>query len=189
MPATTWHRLGTKDELLARVPFAIKIDRHRIAVFLHEGRFTAISDICNHKGGPLSEGRVRGEFVMCPWHGWEYSVLTGKGPEGYDEEQVPSFAIEERADGVYVLTPPVMPRKLVKHKPSHLLDEHPKPAGAACRVLGISTTSMDDGNPRFSTSDALLEHAIARAGELKADTQLIKLRSLKFRHCEGNYSK
>ena len=42
MPATTWHRLGTKDELLARVPFAIKIERHRIAVFLHEGRFTAL---------------------------------------------------------------------------------------------------------------------------------------------------
>src|SRR5213596_512750 len=84
---TTWHRLGTKDELLARVPFAIKIERHRIAVFVHEGRFTAISDICNHKGGPLSEGRVRGEFVMCPWHGWEYSVLTGKGPTGYDEDR------------------------------------------------------------------------------------------------------
>ena len=94
MPATTWHRLGTKDELLARVPFAIKIERHRIAVFLHEGRFTAISDICNHKGGPLSEGRVRDEFVMCPWHGWEYSVVTGKGPAGYDEEQVPVFAVE-----------------------------------------------------------------------------------------------
>src|SRR5438445_10107598 len=78
MSATTWHRLGTMDELLARVPFAIKIERHRIAVFFHDGRFTAISDICNHKGGPLSEGRVRGEFVMCPWHGWEYSVLTGK---------------------------------------------------------------------------------------------------------------
>ena len=29
MPAATWHRLGTKDELLARVPFAIKIERHR----------------------------------------------------------------------------------------------------------------------------------------------------------------
>ncbi|MGH7568553.1 MAG: Rieske 2Fe-2S domain-containing protein [Gemmatimonadales bacterium] len=187
----TWHRLGTRDELLARVPFAVKLERHRIAVFLHEGRFTAISDICNHKGGPLSEGRVRGggEFVMCPWHGWEYSVLTGKGPEGYDEEQVPVFAVEERPDGVYVQTPPTMPRKLVKHKPSHLLEEHAKPAGAPCRVLGISTTAMDEGNPRFSTSDALLEHALERAKELKTDTQLIKLQSLSFRHCEGNYSK
>ena len=189
MSATTWHRLGTKDELLARVPFAIKIERHRIAVFLHDGRFTAISDICNHKGGPLSEGRVRGEFVMCPWHGWEYSVLTGKGPAGYDEEQVPVFAVEERADGVFVQLPPVMPRKLVKHKPSHLLDEHAKPPGAPPRVLFLSTTAMDEGNPRFSTSDALLEHALARAKELKVDTQLIKLRQLNFKHCEGNYSK
>src|SRR5437870_6684711 len=69
----TWHRLGLRDELLARVPFSIKLERHQIAVFVHEGRFTAISNICNHKGGPLCEGRVRGEFVMCPWHGWEYS--------------------------------------------------------------------------------------------------------------------
>jgi len=185
----TWHRLGSKDELLARVPFAIKIDRHRIAVFLYDGRLTAISDICNHKGGPLSEGRVNGEFVTCPWHGWEYSVVSGKGPAGYDEEQVPVYALEERADGVYVQIPPIAPRKLLKHKPSHLLGEHPKQPGAPCRVLGISTTAMDDGNPRFSTSDALLEHAMTRAGELGADTQLIKLRSLSFRHCEGNYSK
>ena len=184
-----WHRLGTRDELLARVPFATKIDRHRIAVFLYEGRLRAISDICNHKGGPLSDGRLRGEFVMCPWHGWEYSVITGKGPTGYDEEQVPVYAVEERPDGVYVQTPPVAPRKLLKHKPSHLLAEHPKPAGAPPRVLGISTTAMDETNPRFSTSDALLEHAIQRAGELGADTRLIKLRSLSFRHCEGNYSK
>ena len=185
----TWHRLGLRDELLARVPFSVTLERHQIAVFLHENRFTAISNICNHKGGPLSEGRVRGEFVMCPWHGWEYSVLTGKGPTGYDEEQVPSFAVEERPDGVYVQTPPVMPRKLIKHKPSHLLEEHAKPAGAPPRVLGISTTAMDEGNPRFSTSDALLEHAMQMARELKTDTQLIKLRNLKFQHCEGNYSK
>ena len=184
-----WHRLGSKDDLLARTPFSIRIERHRIAVFLLEGRLTAISDICNHKGGPLSEGRLRGEFVTCPWHGWEYSVVTGKGPAGYDEEQVPVYAIEERADGVYVQIPPIAPRKLLKHKPSHLLEEHPKAAGAPCRVLGISTTAMDDDNPRFSTSDALLGHAMARAGELKTDTQLITLRSINFRHCEGNYSK
>jgi len=185
----SWHRLGTRDELAARVPFSVKIERHRMAVFLYEGRFAVISDICNHKGGPLSEGRLHGEYVTCPWHGWEYSVLTGKGPAGYDEEQVPSFAVEERADGVYVQLPPVMPRRLLKHKPSHLLEAHPKPAGAPPRVLGISTTGMDEGNPRFSTSDALLDHAVERARELGAETRVVRLRDLKFQHCEGNYSK
>ena len=53
-----------------------------------------------------------------------------------------------------------MPRHLLKHKPSHLLEPHPKPAGAPPRVLGISTTAMDEANPRFSTSDCLLEYAL-----------------------------
>ena len=186
----TWHPLGSRDELLARVPYATKLDRHRIAVFHHDGAFHAIADGCNHRGGPLSEGRLRDEYVMCPWHGWEYSVITGRGPEGFDEEQVPVFAVEERADGVWVKTPPVMPRKLLKHKPSHLLDEHPKPPGAPPRILGISTTMVDSANPRFSTSEALLEAALEHAGGKRgADTRLIRLRDLSFRDCEGNYSK
>src|SRR5712691_8287387 len=91
-PMTTWHRLGDKPELLLQVPTVFKLDRWSVAVFHHDGRFRAIGNACNHKGGPLSEGRLHGEFVMCPWHAWEYSVVTGKGPEGYDEEQVPVFA-------------------------------------------------------------------------------------------------
>jgi len=185
----TWHRLGDKAEVLARVPFSVKVDRYSIALFFYDGKFRAIGNTCNHKGGPLSDGRLRGEFVMCPWHAWEYSVVTGKGPEGYDEEQVPVFAVEERDDGVYVQTPPVMPRKLLKHKLSHLLEAHGKPPGAPPRVLFISTTAMDEGNPRFSTSDALLEHALDQARRRQADTQYTKLRDLRFRHCEGNYSK
>ena len=186
----TWHRLGTREELLARAPFSVRLERHAVAVFFHEGAFRAIGNACNHKGGPLCEGRLRGDFVVCPWHGWEYSVVTGHGPEGYEEEAVPVFAVEERADGVYAATPPTSPRHVVKHPPHPLLARHERPPGAPPRVLGISTTAMDEGNPRFSTSDALLEHALADAGSrLGADTRLVRLRDLSFRHCEGNYSK
>jgi nitrite reductase/ring-hydroxylating ferredoxin subunit/multimeric flavodoxin WrbA len=184
-----WHRLGTREELAARVPFSIRIERQNIALFLHEGHFRAISNICNHKGGPLCEGRVTGEFVMCPWHGWEYSLLTGKGPPGYDEETVPVYAVQERDDGVYVAPAPIVKRHVVKHEPHALLHPEPKPAGAPPRVLGLSTTAMDEGNPRYSTSDALLDLALARAAERGADTKLIRLRDLKFKACEGNYSK
>jgi multimeric flavodoxin WrbA len=128
--------------------------------------------------------------VMCPWHAWEYSVLTGKGPPGFEGDAAGVFAVEERADGVYVQTPPVSARVLARHEPHPLLHPTPKPGGAPPRVLGISTTAMDDTNPRFSTSDALLEHAMRFAKEaLHADTQTIRLRDLKFRPCEGNYSK
>jgi hypothetical protein len=42
---TEWHRLGSKLELLARVPFSTRIERHRIAVFLYDGRLTATRPI------------------------------------------------------------------------------------------------------------------------------------------------
>ena len=185
----TWHRLGNRDELVARTPFATKLDRQQIAVFHHEGRFRAIGNRCNHKGGPLCEGQVRGEFVMCPWHAWEYSLLTGKGPPGYDDEAVPVFAVEERPDGVYVDTDPVTPRRLTKHDPHPLTVLPSRTPGAPPRVLGISTTAMDEVNPRFSTSDHLLEAGLAHARSLGAETRLVRLRDLQFRACEGNYSK
>jgi nitrite reductase/ring-hydroxylating ferredoxin subunit/multimeric flavodoxin WrbA len=187
---STWHRLGTREELLGRVPFSLKLERQQLAVFLHEDRFRAIGNRCNHRGGPLSEGRVRGEYVMCPWHAWEYSLVTGKGPPGYDEEAVPVFAVEERADGVWVDSDPVSPRRLVKHEPHPLTVLTPRPAGARPRVVGISTTGMDQENPRPSTSELLLEVALAHAAtSLGAEPRLIRLRDLAFRPCEGNYSK
>lgn len=48
---TDWHRLGSKAELLQRVPFSIKLERHQIAVFFYDGQFRAIGNSCNHKGG------------------------------------------------------------------------------------------------------------------------------------------
>jgi multimeric flavodoxin WrbA len=57
------------------------------------------------------------------------------------------------------------------------------------RILGISTTAMDANNPRYSTSDALLEISLEHAAELGAETKMIKINDLRFRHCEGYYSK
>src|SRR5256712_5830887 len=82
-----------------------------------------------------------------------------------------------------------MPRNLAKHKPPPLLEREERPAGAAPRVLCISTTAMDDANPRYSTADALPGHALEQAKRRNAATQYVRLRDLKFRHCEGNYSK
>jgi multimeric flavodoxin WrbA len=57
------------------------------------------------------------------------------------------------------------------------------------RVAGISTSPMDETNPRFSGSDHLLRHALEACAGLGAESQLIRLNELKFRACEGYYSK
>ncbi len=57
------------------------------------------------------------------------------------------------------------------------------------RLAGIATTAIDAANPRFSGSDHLLGQALKAARGLNAETRLIKLNDLKFRNCEGYYSK
>lgn len=48
------------------------------ALFNVDGRLSAIDGICPHQGGPLAEGVLEGDWVTCPWHGWQFDVSTGK---------------------------------------------------------------------------------------------------------------
>ncbi len=79
-------------------------------------------------------------------------------------------------------------RNKVPHAP-HPLARKVERAPGPLRLAGISTTAMDAANPRFSGSDHLLEHALKAGRTLGAETRMIKLNELKFRACEGYYSK
>ena len=49
-----------------------------IAVFNLNGTFYAIDNTCPHAGGPLGEGKVCGNDVECPWHGWKFNIVSGE---------------------------------------------------------------------------------------------------------------
>jgi len=41
------------------------------------GVFSAIDNVCLHRGGPLGDGAILNGKVVCPWHGWEWDPQTG----------------------------------------------------------------------------------------------------------------
>jgi nitrite reductase (NADH) small subunit len=41
------------------------------------GVYSAMDNICLHRGGPLGQGMIEGGKVVCPWHGWAYDTKTG----------------------------------------------------------------------------------------------------------------
>lgn len=41
-------------------------------------RVHALRDSCPHRGAELSAGLLEGDEVICPWHGWRYSVVDGE---------------------------------------------------------------------------------------------------------------
>ncbi len=56
----------------------VSVGGKAVAVANVGGQFHAIDNTCLHRGGPLGDGVLEGKVVMCPWHGWEYDVTTGK---------------------------------------------------------------------------------------------------------------
>jgi nitrite reductase (NADH) small subunit len=42
------------------------------------GTISAMDNVCLHMGGPLGQGSIEGDKIVCPWHGWEYDPKTGE---------------------------------------------------------------------------------------------------------------
>jgi uncharacterized protein YbjT (DUF2867 family)/nitrite reductase/ring-hydroxylating ferredoxin subunit len=54
----------------------------KLAVFNVGGTFCATQDKCPHAGGPLSQGKLEGSVVTCPWHRSQFDVGTGEVVRG-----------------------------------------------------------------------------------------------------------
>ena len=187
-PNEQWHEVGDAASL-ARVPLQqIQVHGTRMALSCRKGVFGAIHGTCNHAGGPLGQGTLEGDFVVCPWHQWRFHRLEGHGERGFEEDVVPAYRVRVRAGRVEVSVTPRVKRQRKKHAP-HPLAREPVRAKGPIRVVGISTTAMNAQYPRYSTSDELLEVALSHAAQQGFETRLIRLRELSFRHCEGYYSK
>ena len=70
-------RVASMKDIASGQAIAVDSQGQRIAVFNLNGAFHAISDTCTHRGGPLSQGKVEGTTVTCPWHGAKFDILTG----------------------------------------------------------------------------------------------------------------
>jgi nitrite reductase/ring-hydroxylating ferredoxin subunit/multimeric flavodoxin WrbA len=186
--ADDWIDLGALDALRATPLQQLTVGRTKLALSYRDGEFAAISGVCNHAGGPLGDGTLEGDYVVCPWHGWKFHRLTGAGEPGFEADQVPRYELREDGGRLWARRTPIVARKKAPH-PKHPLDRPLDRAPGGLRVLGISTTSMDLVRPRYSTSDALLTTALDHAAAAGRETRLIRLRDLSFRHCEGYYSK
>ena len=66
------------DTLPAGTPRLVEVEGRRIVLVRAGDAVYALADACAHKGGPLSEGKLSGTRLACPWHGWHYDVKTGQ---------------------------------------------------------------------------------------------------------------
>ena len=56
----------------------VEVHGEKICLANIEGKYYAIGNVCTHLGGPLSQGKLEGYEVQCPWHGSRFDIRTGK---------------------------------------------------------------------------------------------------------------
>ena len=72
-----WRRVAGGGNLLDGQARVVEVDGRSIALFRSGGRVYATDSACAHRGGPLAEGTIEAESVVCPWHGFRFSLLDG----------------------------------------------------------------------------------------------------------------
>jgi nitrite reductase/ring-hydroxylating ferredoxin subunit len=73
---TTVAKVGAIPEGEGR---SFQVGERLVAVFLRDGKYFAIDDLCPHMGASLGAGYLDEEGVVtCPWHAWRFCVRDGK---------------------------------------------------------------------------------------------------------------
>ena len=82
-----------------------------VAVFLTNGEYSAINDLCPHMGASLASGYVEDGGVTCPWHAWRFCVKTGTWLDNPNAKtRTEKFEVRVTGQEIQVLVPdPTMP--------------------------------------------------------------------------------
>lgn len=83
------------DDILPGERKLVEVDGRSIGIFHIQDTFVAVLNVCPHELAPVCRGRLtgttlpslpgaplcwdrEGEILACPWHGWEFDLMTGK---------------------------------------------------------------------------------------------------------------
>ena len=70
------------NALPADKPTRVVADGVTVVLVRRNGKISALRDACSHLGGPLSEGKLEGDAIRCPWHGSLFCLEDGRILEG-----------------------------------------------------------------------------------------------------------
>ena len=73
----------------------------RPSVAADDGTLRALSAVCPHRGGPLADGTIDREVVMCPLHQHAFDLKTGCSTTG--AEPLRAYSVQQDVDQNIIL--------------------------------------------------------------------------------------
>ncbi len=73
-----WKAVMDASALHQRQPITVELkEGKKVLIYRIDDEVYAIGDKCSHAGGPLHEGKFKGDCVECPWHQSVFNVRDG----------------------------------------------------------------------------------------------------------------
>ena len=108
MPAaasSAWAPVARVADLPEGSSRVVDLAGEQVALFNAGGRIYAIDNRCSHANGPLSEGRLEGATVTCPYHDSQFDLATGRPLRAPAQRPVATYKVKIE-DGNILLAQP-----------------------------------------------------------------------------------
>lgn len=66
------------DQLPAGERMFVDVGQSQIVIINLAGNLYAIGDVCSHDNGPVGDGEIEENEIICPRHGARFDIRTGK---------------------------------------------------------------------------------------------------------------
>ena len=70
-------KVARLNDLAPGEKMRVEYDNEDVGLINLNDNIYAISDVCTHDDGPLMDGALEGEYIICPRHGARFNVKTG----------------------------------------------------------------------------------------------------------------
>ena len=98
----TYVKVAQRNELDENAGKLVQAAGKDIALIRAGDSFFAIDNECSHVGGPLCEGTVSGDEVVCPWHAARFNLTTGKAMAGPARNNLNCYPVRVQGNDVEV---------------------------------------------------------------------------------------
>lgn len=99
-----FHTVCKVGEVIEGEGTTVQVGNKVIALFLVNGQYYAIDDVCPHMGASLAGGYQEDGIVTCPWHAWRFRLTDGAWADN-PRLKIGCYAVRVEGDDVQVQVP------------------------------------------------------------------------------------
>jgi len=94
--------VARKQEIPPGTTYRVVVNGDDILLCNVGGDIYAVEDVCTHDGGPLDQGELEENRIMCPRHGATFDVRTGAALTLPAVMPVRTYAVRIEDDAVFI---------------------------------------------------------------------------------------